>query len=44
MLSFLYSFIWNNEEKISLCPNSFSKMPENKFHNYIIIRVEPDED
>ena len=44
MIPFLYSIIWNNEELPTLCPNSFSKMPENRFHNYIIIRVEPDED
>ena len=44
MFYFLYYLFWGVEEKNSLCPNSFSAMPGNKFHNFAIIRGEPDED
>jgi hypothetical protein len=44
MIKYLLSYFWSNEEKISLCPNSFSIMPCNRFHNFAIMRVEPDED
>jgi len=44
MFNFLYNLFWGVEEKNSLCPNSFSAMPGNKFHNFAIIRGEPDED
>lgn len=42
MLKYLYQLIWA-EETNSLCPNSFSPMPRGKFHNFAIIRIEPDE-
>ena len=44
MFNFLYYLFWGVEEKNSLCPNSFSTMPGNKFHNFAIIRGEPDDD
>ena len=44
MFNFLYYLFWGVEEKKSLCPNSFSTMPGNKFHNFAIIRGEPDDD
>ena len=44
MFNFLYNLFWGVEEKNSLCPNSFSAMPGNKFHNFAIIRGEPDDD
>ena len=44
MFKFLYYLFWGVEEKNSLCPNSFSTMPGNKFHNFAIIRGEPDDD
>ena len=43
MLTYLYSLIWGVKETNSLCPNSFSTMPSNKFHNFAIIRIEPDD-
>ena len=44
MFYFLYYLFWGVEEKNSLCPNSFGAMPGNKFHNFAIIRGEPDDD
>ena len=43
MFSYLYSLFWG-EETNSLCPNSFNSMPYGKFHNFLIQRVEPDDD
>jgi len=42
MLKYLYQLIWT-EETNSLCPNSLSPMPKGKFHNFAIIRIEPDD-
>ena len=44
MWKYIYFFLWNVEETNSLCPNSFSTMPCSKFHNFAIIRGEPDDD
>lgn len=44
MFNFIYNLFWKNPETNSLCPNSFSTMPSNKFHNFAIIRINPDED
>ena len=44
MLYYLLSLLWGKEEKNSLCPNSFCSMPNGKFHNFAIIRGEPDDD
>ena len=44
MFKYLLSFIYTQPETNSLCPNSFSLMPGDKFHNFAIERVEPDED
>ena len=44
MFKYLLSFIYGYQETNSLCPNSFSLMPEDKFHNFAIKRGEPDDD